>query len=761
MIRFLVPVLILLLSHVAWCQQEDAAREARDQANSLDQGQVFVPLSKQTLGSNAGMFVGVNQFSLDQGLNELDYAVHDAIELAHLFVFELQLIRPSECYLHLAGTPKNAIVQQHLDRLKRQGAQVKPATRVEILLNVIEVLSKPKRESDFIVCSFNSHGFEDRSEAYVMPTDGFRRLLSETAVKLQTIETNMEKSGAGHRLLLVDACQERISSRGSQQAGMPASEALIAALQRPSGQAKFASCSSGEFSFEHRSLGGVGHGVFTWAFLEALRGGAKSDDGQLVRLGSVADYVAPRVSKWVRDNVGPSADGPARQRPFLTSPVATRDLPLAARADDRSTLIEKLKQQRPVGDFTETMRDDLAAYLATIRDVTPKDRELLATTQDFVFGGLRANLFSAFVARDQKRWNSSVNPVPIQVAARFTVREADSNGDVLTGVDVEVHHQSVKYGKSVVLGKGTSDASGMVRLSLPLAAEQQQGGFFTAVVRREGLTKTWSLPQFPTQDHYRVYAPPVRSRAKVPPGSKPGEIHAFSDSPALQFAWCPAGSFMMGSPAGEDGREDDEGQTEVAIPEGFWMGRTEVTQAQWKSVMGAEPWKGQSYVFELAECPATYVRWEDAVEFCNRLSRRSGLNFRLPTEAEWEYACRAGTQTAYHFGDSADALSRYAWNSENAWDAGQQFAHQVAQKLPNNWGIFDMHGNVSEICEDLYADVLSSSVAAQTTGDSDRRVLRGGSWASLPVNCRSADRSKVRGAANHKMGFRVILEVQR
>src|SRR5688572_14705276 len=156
-----------------------------------------------------------------------------------------------------------------------------------------------------------------------MPSDGIRELLVDTAVPLKTIESKMEKSPAGHRLLLVDACQERVSARSTNPAGEPASKAFEAAFKSPSGQAKFASCAGGEHSYEHHSLGGAGHGLFTFAFLEALRGGAIADDGNIVRLGAVSQYVDGFVKEWAKEN------GRSAQSPFLSSPEATRKMPLA------------------------------------------------------------------------------------------------------------------------------------------------------------------------------------------------------------------------------------------------------------------------------------------------------------------------------------------------------------------------------------------------------------------------------------------------
>ena len=162
----------------------------------------------------------------------------------------------------------------------------------------------------------------------------------------------------------------------------------------------------------------------------------------------------------------------------------------------------------------------------------------------------------------------------------------------------------------------------------------------------------------------------------------------------------PAGEFMM----------RDQPLHRVTLTKSFYLGRTEVTQGQWKAVMGTTPWNSEKFVKEGDDYPATNVGWEDAVEFCRKLSEKEGVEYRLPTEAEWEYACRAGTTTAYSFGDDESQLGEYAWIEENTVDVGEKYAHIVGQKKPNPWGLYDMHGNVFEWCQDWYGEYPSGAV---------------------------------------------------
>ena len=211
----------------------------------------------------------------------------------------------------------------------------------------------------------------------------------------------------------------------------------------------------------------------------------------------------------------------------------------------------------------------------------------------------------------------------------------------------------------------------------------------------------------------------------------------------MDFVWIEPGMFTMGSPESEVGRWEDEGpQHEVTISSGFWMGRYEVTQAQWEAVMETAPWAGVDLVRAHPEHPATCVSWNDVQDFVRRLNEAEGRQvYGLPTEAQWEHACRAGTSTRWSFGDDEGQLRKHAWYSENAWDVGIQDAQPVGTKLPNPWGLFDMHGNAYEWVEDRYGPYSSGRLEdPQGPSTGSLRVFRGGDVGSGARYTRSAFR---------------------
>ena len=288
------------------------------------------------------------------------------------------------------------------------------------------------------------------------------------------------------------------------------------------------------------------------------------------------------------------------------------------------------------------------------------------------------------------------------------------------------------------------------------------------------------------QPHKQTPPPPPKSPPKEkpqppkPPPSPPvvgagtaaGEVQEITlpSGVKLKQIWCPSGTFTMGTP----GAMNDEAPVQVTLTQGFWMAATETTQGQWTAVMGttSKPWSGQAYVKEGPNFPASNITHSEAEAYGEKVTEierkagrlPTGWKYALPTEAQWEYACRAGTTTKYSFGDDESSLGEYAWFDKNAYDIGEEYAHVVGTKQANPWGLFDMHGNVWEWCQDGYgrygSKLIGGSDPLNATAGVDR-VLRGGSCFNDAWFLRSAKRnSNTPDSLHYFAGFRVCLSVR-
>lgn len=243
---------------------------------------------------------------------------------------------------------------------------------------------------------------------------------------------------------------------------------------------------------------------------------------------------------------------------------------------------------------------------------------------------------------------------------------------------------------------------------------------------------------------------PVHAQPKDPPKN-------FTNSIGMKFVWIPPGSFMMGSPQEEDERGDNETQHKVTLTKGFYMGVYTVTQEQWQTVMGNNP----SEFTDEKNLPVERVSWDDCQKFIEKLREKDKKQYRLPTESEWEYACRAGTTTPFHFGETI-STDQANYNGENAYGNGKKGVYRkkttpVGNFPANAFGLYDMHGNVFQWCQDWYGDYPQSDVTDPQGPDTgEHRVMRGGCLVFFPEGCRSAFRFR-REPSNrkNKIGFRI------
>ena len=241
------------------------------------------------------------------------------------------------------------------------------------------------------------------------------------------------------------------------------------------------------------------------------------------------------------------------------------------------------------------------------------------------------------------------------------------------------------------------------------------------------------------------------------------QLNSLTNSIGIKLMLIPKGKFLMGSSESEEKRDKDETQHEVTISQNFYMGSTEVTQAQWQKVMRNKPSN-----FKGDELPVERISWEEAVTFCKRLSempeeKKAGRKYRLPTESEWEYACRAGTTTPYHFGSQLNGRQA---NCDGTVPYGTETKGPYLEKTSpvgtypaNTWGLCDMHGNVWEWCSDWFGGYSGSVTDPSGPATGSYRVCRGGGWNDVDaVYCRSANRDGfVPSDRNVCLGFRLAL----
>lgn len=229
----------------------------------------------------------------------------------------------------------------------------------------------------------------------------------------------------------------------------------------------------------------------------------------------------------------------------------------------------------------------------------------------------------------------------------------------------------------------------------------------------------------------------------------------------MVMVWCPAGTFMMGRMADEENSAPYElPQHQVTLSKGFWMSKYEITKAQWTAVMETTPWPTSGSLSLSPDSPVQNISWNDAQSFMTALNTDTGLTFSLPTEAQWEYACRAETTTRFYWGNDADysSIGSYAWYEGNTGDV---YTHPVGQKSPNEFGLYDMSGNVWEFCQDYFgyysSDPVTDPTGSATSTDTTHRIARGGCGYFTAAACSSAFRGIIDPSTKSTdFGIRVV-----
>ena len=533
-----------------------------------------------------------------------------------------------------------------------------------------------------------------------MPLDVDPGDVEGTALRLNDITDLLRNCGADNVVMVLDACRSQGKRKGVGVGGE---------LQQ--GVVTIYSCSPKEASYEIEELK---HGSFTYALLEGMRLQGATNCATVERLDQYLRYQVPDLNQRY--------DKP-RQTPYTAvEPVAKQHLILLSKQASLSDVLV-LKNTAQAAELEGDLELGEQLWIRVLA-ASSADRQAISALQR--------------IAVRRERGSSQTSPaIPSSPAgtSRSIIEESIEAGESkqedspLSTTDVEKDSSVSKFSFDVVTITGVEQTAGILgfgsKTEILTNRQRKEAKFFAE---------------------------------KLENGSK------------LEMVFIPAGTFQMGAPSKEEGRSGDEGpQHEVTVP-AFWMSKYAVTQEQWRAVtklpkvervLESDPSR-----FKRNTLPVERVCWYDAVEFCKRLAKKTGRNYRLPSEAEWEYACRAGTTTPFHFGetitsDFANYEGTYTYGNgpKGVYRAETTFVGSFG--VANAFGLYDMHGNVWEWCEDHwhanYMGAPSGGTPWIEGGDSNRRVLRGGSWYNDPRNCRSADRNWFEpDYRNDFIGFRVV-----
>jgi formylglycine-generating enzyme required for sulfatase activity/uncharacterized caspase-like protein len=601
---------------------------------------------------------------------------------------------------------------------------------------------------------FAGHGIRHENCDYLMPLDGDRGDLENSAISLHFISECLRRSGADNVILLIDACR---SDKEGRRDGF--------GTEKQQGVITIFSCSPEEPAYDIEELQ---QGAFTHALLESLRLQGEGNCATVERLYQRLRYTVPQLTHQYR-RVSQTPYGmiepPSKNHLILLPRQATLTDVLALRYDARSA----------------ESRDPIMAKQLWIRVlmVSPGDPEAISGIERLSRG-------------------TSAPPSEVPDSTPLSIPVSPSNTSGSRRVEVPVPPKAVgPVSSPLPTSQPKRSQPSQPTRPTNAAAQSSPGVLINRITRRRAIQilgfaggglgsillgkavfqsgfnplQPETAPPLTATDFTPVEFETATVNAEGDVTRGTGKSKVFQESIGeINLALMPikGGTFMMGSSDG-DGKDYEKPQHEVAIAP-FLMGRHQVTQAQWRAVaaltkverdLEAEPSK-----FKGDSLPVESVSWDDAVEFCKRLSQHGKREYRLPSEAEWEYACRAGTTTAFHFGDTLTAkLANYdaafAYYGSGPKGEYRQKTTEVGSFPANAFGLYDMHGNVWELCQDHwhenYQGAPEDGRAWITGGYASKKLRRGGSWDIDPRYCRSASRFTFEpDSRNDNVGFRVV-----
>ncbi|MEH2215058.1 SUMF1/EgtB/PvdO family nonheme iron enzyme [Nostoc sp.] len=683
------------------------------------------------MAKNWAIAIGINQYDYLQPLN---YAKRDAQLMQEFLSNEAGFER---IFFFSDDSP-------HVD-----GKSTRP-TRTNLLRVLRQLFDNPfMGAGDNFWFFFSGHGIRYADRDYLMPCDGDPEDIENTAIAINFVSERLRRCGADNVVLILDACRNEGKKTGEGIGRQTAEEA------RKQGVISFFSCIPQEYSYEIEALQ---QGAFTTALLEGL-----GIQGRCATVERLEQYLKFRVPELVRQHKN------TRQTPYvIAEPVNKSHLilvPRYATLADIATLKNDAYRAQSKRDF-DLAKQLWIRVLAAALDQDMEPIEALEEIARLRNSSAIPDLPQQTIPQQSKSATNTTISKPPQIQTPKATSPSPINNTQASGAG--------QFTKSTISTPSTPASPS--KIILPNWSRRRVIQTAGAVA---GLGLTIAIPRFWPSDSGETSTPPtnkaislksfqfeivrVDARGNITNRSNSEAKHFVEDlenGVTLEMVQIPRGTFMMGSSEGEAQRDQDESpQHQVKVP-GFFMGKYKITQAQYQAIMGNNPSK-----FKGEKRPVEQVSWDDAVEFCKKLSQRIGKTYRLPSEAEWEYACRARTTTPFYFGetittDLVNYNGDFPYGSAPKGEDREQTI-DVGKFPPNSFGLYDMHGNVWEWCEDVYngnyIDATTNGRPLLIGSDNDTRLLRGGSWIADAWDCRSASRFRfVRAYRDLFAGFRVV-----
>ncbi|MGK7899217.1 MAG: SUMF1/EgtB/PvdO family nonheme iron enzyme [Xenococcus sp. (in: cyanobacteria)] len=704
------------------------------------------------MAKNWAIAIGINKY---QNLPPLKYAVRDAELMKNWFENEAGF---DKVYLFTDTSPEIKDADKPYNSQPSRGT-LRRFLRVRFERPFLSA-------GDNLWFFFSGHGMRYGNRDYLLPSDvdPHPDELESSAIPLAYVTERLRRCGADNIVLILDACRDKGSSKGLLGVGEEKQQGVIT----------IASCSPAERSYEIEELQ---QGSFTYSLLQGLRIQGEGNCATVERLYRYLQSQVPEINRiYQKPRQTPYAIAepaskyhlillPEYIQPTLEDIARLREYALEAEAENNLKLAETLWNRLVKFDQERSLRALRRIWLK----LQGQDRTIVSSKEEVApisQSGQKTPVVEPQVIR--ARTDNSRSRTERVVSPR---REANRNFPPRINLPTPQIHLSRRRLLQIVGFTGTGIGVAFLATTVPklisnLDNEQTEPKPKTDIEEKTPVIE----PEVTTESNLELL---TSNFEVVTVNSKGQEItrekeqakyysERLSSDVTLEMIAIPGGKFFMGSPLGK-GADDEKPQHEVTIKP-FFMGKYPVTQYQWRTVMGNNPAIFQDSLLQ----PIEQISWYGAIEFCQRLSKTTGKEYRLPSEAEWEYACRAGTTTPFYFGKTITGnLANYDATrityAKETLGVYRQTTTIVGSFPPNRFGLYDMHGNVWEWCADNWHDnyegAPTDGTAWITGGDNHSSPLRGGSWFFYSNNCRSTSRLNNVKWGNYivrDVGFRVV-----